>query len=319
VGGNEEAGKIAEVLERPSSGFVPIGLVRSEFGEAAGNGVPVLGGLDELSRLIEENDIECVFVASSAVHPEQMKTITKYVRRRGVEVRISANLTDILASRLTLQPVGNLLALCLRPVRLTGTQAALKRAFDIVLGGAAVILSLPISVTVAIVIKATSRGPVLYCKERVGRNGRTFTMYKFRTMVHGADLMRQNLVTRNEASGPLFKIRNDPRITRVGRFLRKWSLDELPQFLNVLKGDMSLVGPRPPLPAEVANYEDWHRGRLEVRPGITGLWQVRGRSELGFDDYVRMDLFYIENWSITYDLFIIAKTIPAVLSHRGAY
>jgi lipopolysaccharide/colanic/teichoic acid biosynthesis glycosyltransferase len=144
-------------------------------------------------------------------------------------------------------------------------------------------------------------------------------MYKFRTMVRGAELLLAQLEERNEASGPLFKIRHDPRITRVGRWLRRYSLDELPQLFNVLKGEMSLVGPRPPLPKEVATYEDWHRDRLEVRPGITGLWQTGGRSELSFDDYVRLDLFYIENWSIIYDLFILFKTIPAVLMSRGAF
>jgi lipopolysaccharide/colanic/teichoic acid biosynthesis glycosyltransferase len=144
-------------------------------------------------------------------------------------------------------------------------------------------------------------------------------MLKFRTMVAGADAMLESLRDQNEATGPLFKLRDDPRITRVGRLLRRFSLDELPQFWNVLRGDMSVVGPRPPLPAEVALYEDWHYGRLEVRPGITGLWQVRGRSHLPFDDYVRLDLYYIENWSLAFDLFILLKTVPAVLSGRGAF
>ena len=144
-------------------------------------------------------------------------------------------------------------------------------------------------------------------------------MLKFRTMVEGADSMLESLRGRNEATGPLFKLREDPRITPLGRFLRRFSLDELPQFWNVLKGDMSVVGPRPPLPEEVALYEDWHHGRLEVRPGITGLWQVRGRSQLPFDDYVRLDLYYIENWSLAFDLYILIKTIPAVLSGKGAF
>jgi lipopolysaccharide/colanic/teichoic acid biosynthesis glycosyltransferase len=160
---------------------------------------------------------------------------------------------------------------------------------------------------------------VLYKQVRVGRNGKLFTIYKFRTMVDGAERMQRELEARNEADGPLFKMRNDPRVTRFGRWLRRFSLDEVPQLLNVVRGQMSLVGPRPALPNEVANYEDWHRDRLEVPPGLTGLWQVRGRSELSFDDYVRLDLFYIENWSITYDLFILAKTIPSVLTRKGAF
>jgi lipopolysaccharide/colanic/teichoic acid biosynthesis glycosyltransferase len=153
----------------------------------------------------------------------------------------------------------------------------------------------------------------------VGQRTRHFQILKFRTMVQDADAKLDGLKHLNEATGPLFKLKKDPRITRVGRWLRAWSLDELPQLWNVLRGDMSLVGPRPPLPAEVAQYEDWHFDRLEVRPGMTGLWQVRGRSQLPFDDYVRLDLFYIENWSIGYDLYILAKTLPAILSHKGAF
>jgi lipopolysaccharide/colanic/teichoic acid biosynthesis glycosyltransferase len=168
-------------------------------------------------------------------------------------------------------------------------------------------------------VKATSRGPVLFRQQRVGRDGQLFTIYKFRTMVHDAESRLALLADQNEAQGPLFKIRKDPRITRMGRWLRRASLDELPQLLNVLTGEMSLVGPRPPLPTEVAVYHDWHRDRLAVQPGITGLWQVGGRSELSFDDAVRLDLFYIENWSLTLDLFILGKTVPAVLSSRGAY
>ena len=153
----------------------------------------------------------------------------------------------------------------------------------------------------------------------MGQHGRPFTLLKFRTMVHGADQMVDLLRERNEADGPLFKLRDDPRVTRVGRWLRRWSLDELPQLLNVLKGDMSLVGPRPPLPDEVRQYEEWHFDRLQVRPGITGLWQIKGRSDVSFNEYVTLDLFYIENWSLAYDLYIVLHTLRAVFSRRGAY
>jgi exopolysaccharide biosynthesis polyprenyl glycosylphosphotransferase len=236
-----------------------------------------------------------------------------------VEIRISANLTQILSSRLSVQPVGDLLALSLKPVRLSGPQAVAKRIFDLFGSLAVLILGSPLWITIAVMIKATSRGPVLYRQVRVGQNEELFTIYKFRTMVDGAERLLPDLQKHNEADGPLFKMRDDPRVTRVGRWLRKFSLDEVPQLLNVVRGDMSLVGPRPALPVEVLHYEDWHHDRLEVPPGITGLWQVRGRSELGFDDYVRLDLFYIENWSITYDLFILVKTVPSVLLRKGAY
>jgi len=169
-------------------------------------------------------------------------------------------------------------------------------------------------VPIGLAVKLGSKGPVLFRQTRVGRRGRPFTLLKFRTMIEGAAAID----VPNDSEGPLFKSKSDPRITTAGRFLRRWSLDELPQLLNVLRGRMSLVGPRPPLPEEVELYEDWQRDRLEVRPGMTGLWQVRGRSDLSFDDYVRLDLFYIENWSLAYDFYLLAKTIPAVLSGRGA-
>jgi len=320
LGANEEAVRIAEALRPKARGFIPIGLVHTGNGPLPpADGLPILGRIDELTEVIESNEIECIFVASSAVSPDVMKRLSKHVRRSEVEVRVSANLADILASRLSVQPVGDLLALCLRPVRLTGPQASVKRTFDLIVAGLAVLLTCPLWLASAILIRLSSRGPVFFKQVRVGREGRPFTIYKFRTMLLGAELLLATLEGRNEASGPLFKIRDDPRVTKVGKWLRRWSFDELPQLLNVLKGDMSLVGPRPPLPKEVATYEDWHRDRLEVRPGITGPWQVGGRSELTFDDYVRLDLFYIENWSLTYDLFILAKTLPAVLYSKGAY
>jgi exopolysaccharide biosynthesis polyprenyl glycosylphosphotransferase len=234
-------------------------------------------------------------------------------------VRVSANISDILSTRLSLQQVGGLMALSLRPVRLSGAQAVAKRSLDLVLASLSILLLAPLWLILAVAIKLDSRGPVFFRQKRIGRHEQPFEMLKFRTMVNGADLMLDDLRDQNEATGPLFKLRRDPRVTRVGRFLRRWSLDELPQIWNVLEGNMSLVGPRPPLPDEVALYEDWHLDRLEVPPGMTGLWQIKGRSDLPFDDYVRLDLFYIENWSIGYDLYIMAKTLPAVFAGRGAF
>jgi exopolysaccharide biosynthesis polyprenyl glycosylphosphotransferase len=320
VGTNDEAVRLAEKFgPRPFLGFLPVGFLRTGREWGAADGLPVLGDIDDLARVVDEAEIECVFIASSAVDPEDMKRVTRRIRQRHVELRISANLADILATRLMVQPIGDLLALSLRPATLTGRQAATKRTFDLIIGGLAILVSAPVWLAAAGLVKLSSRGPVLYRQQRVGRGSRPFTIYKFRTMVRGADALKSMLEFRNEATGPLFKVRDDPRITRVGKWLRRFSIDELPQLINVMKGDMSLVGPRPPLPNEVALYEDWHRDRLEVRPGITGLWQVGGRSELSFDDYVRLDLFYIENWSISYDLFIMGKTIPAVLSRKGAF
>ena len=188
-----------------------------------------------------------------------------------------------------------------------------------VVSGAICLVGLPVWLILACAVKLTSPGPVLYAQERVGKAGKRFGMYKFRSMYADADARLHEVQSTNEASGPLFKMKDDPRVTSIGSWLRKYSLDEFPQLLNVLKGDMSLVGPRPPLPREVASYSvgDWRR--LDVPPGMTGLWQVSGRSSLTFDEMVRLDLFYIENWSVGFDITLILRTIPAVLFARGAY
>jgi exopolysaccharide biosynthesis polyprenyl glycosylphosphotransferase len=225
----------------------------------------------------------------------------------------------VLSSRLAPQTIGGVMTLSVNVLQLTRAQAAAKRACDVLVAGLGLLALAPLLLAVALAIKLGSRGPVVFRQERIGLRGRPFTLLKFRTMVAGADQLLEGLREQNEADGPLFKLRHDPRVTRVGGFLRRYSIDELPQLVNVLKGEMSLVGPRPPLAAEVALYEEWQLDRLEVRPGITGLWQVSGRSELPFEEYVRLDLFYVENWSIAYDLFILSKTIPLLVSARGAY
>ena len=181
------------------------------------------------------------------------------------------------------------------------------------------VIGAPIALLIAILVKLDSPGPVLYRQKRIGKNGEEFICYKFRSMVVGADKMRVGLSGDNEASGPLFKVRNDPRRTRVGRWLRRYSLDELPQVINVLKGEMSLVGPRPNLPEEVGQYAEWHKKRLTASPGITGLWQVSGRSDLTFDEMVLLDLYYVENWNLTLDVSILLRSVPAIIRGRGAY
>jgi exopolysaccharide biosynthesis polyprenyl glycosylphosphotransferase len=194
-----------------------------------------------------------------------------------------------------------------------------KRAFDLLLGGLALLAISPLLLLIALAIKLDSPGPVFYRQLRVGKDGRRFRIYKFRSMRPDADRLLDQLRTHNEADGPLFKMKQDPRVTRVGALLRRWSLDELPQLLNVVTGDMSLVGPRLPIPSEVSQYEPWQLGRLRAQPGITGLWQVSGRSDVSFHDMVRLDLHYIRNWSLGLDLEILLRTVPAVLTSRGAY
>jgi len=197
--------------------------------------------------------------------------------------------------------------------------AIAKRAFDLLVGSIVVVMLIPILPLVAIMIKLDSRGPVFFKQERVGKDGRIFKFYKFRSMVHRADEGRGDLTQQNEQDGPVFKIRSDPRITSVGRFLRRSSMDEIPQMFNVLKGDMSIVGPRPPLPGEVASYQPWYMGRLSVKPGITCLWQISGRSQIGFNEWMRLDMEYLKTRSFKTDLLIFLKTIPAVIARRGAY
>ena len=319
VGANAEAGRVVTEMLRDDLGFLPLGYVCADAWGRPTTDVPVLGNLDDLGALIAETAADCIFVASSAVRPEHIASVNKAARRRGIEVHITANVQEVLPTRISPQALGGLMAFSLRPVRLSGLQAVAKRTFDIVSSGVALVVFSPVFVSIAVVVKVTSEGPILFRQERVGYRGRPFTVLKFRTMVADAEERLQDLLDLNEATGPLFKMAHDPRVTRVGRFLRKTSLDELPQLVNVLRGDMTVVGPRPPLPREVAQYEEWQMARLEVRPGITGLWQVSGRSQLPFEDYVRLDLFYIENWSLAFDLFIIAKTIPTIVSRRGAH
>jgi exopolysaccharide biosynthesis polyprenyl glycosylphosphotransferase len=319
VGSNAEARHLAELMERPSFGFRALGVVSTGAHEHVDTGLPDLGPIAELRDLIHQVGAECIFVASSATSADDMGHVAKAVRLEGVEVRVTATLPEVLSSRLSVQPLGGVTALSLRPVRLSGPQVVAKRVFDLALSVVGLTIMSPLLLAIAASVKLTSPGLVLYPQRRVGLRGRPFTMWKFRTMRKGADSMVEDLRAAHGVENLMFKLRDDPRVTAVGRILRRFSLDELPQLLNVVRGEMSLVGPRPPLPEEVTRYEDWQFDRLEVRPGITGLWQVSGRSDLTFDDCVRLDLFYIENWSLAYDLYILAKTLPVLVSQRGAY
>jgi exopolysaccharide biosynthesis polyprenyl glycosylphosphotransferase len=319
VGTNEEALELANTMNRENVGFAPLGFVQTALGSWNGYRPPAIGHIRNIRDLIRRESADCVFVTSSATSTEEMKHVAKAVRLERVEVRVTATLPQVLASRLTVQPVGGFMSLALRPVRLSRPQAVAKRAFDLAVASVGLVLMIPVWLVVAAAIRLDSSGPVLYRQRRVGQAGRPFVMLKFRTMHVGSDEKVDDLRRLNGVDGLMFKLREDPRVTRVGRRLRRWSLDELPQLWNVVRGDMSVVGPRPPLPEEVAEYEDWQFDRLEVAPGITGLWQVSGRSDLSFDECVRLDLFYIENWSLTYDLFIVVKTIPILFTHRGAY
>ena len=250
---------------------------------------------------------------------ETVLEIVETAHRAGVRVRIAPKTTELLIERGEYVPGQGMPLFELRPPVLAGADWALKRSFDLVVSAFVVLLGVPLWLLIAAAIKLDSRGPILYRDSRIGVREREFGMLKFRTMVEGASDQQDELEKQNEAPGALFKIRRDPRVTRVGRLLRKLSLDELPQLVNVLRGEMSLVGPRPLPLRDYGLLDAWHRKRYLVLPGITGLWQISGRSNLTFDDLVRLDFYYIENWSIWLDISILIKTPTAILSRRGAY
>jgi exopolysaccharide biosynthesis polyprenyl glycosylphosphotransferase len=275
--------------------------------------------LDRLAALLERERPDEVVLAEANFDEQTVLDVVQLAHRHGVKVKLAPSTTELLVHEGEYVPGQGIPLFELRPPMLTGVDWATKRAFDLVVSLVFLVLGIPLWLLIAGAIKLDSRGPVLYVSRRVGVREQEFGMLKFRTMVAGAAEQQDALEDRNEASGALFKIRDDPRVTRVGRVLRRLSLDELPQLVNVLRGEMSLVGPRPLPLRDHARLHDWHRARSLVLPGMTGLWQISGRSGLEFDDLVRLDFTYIENWSIWSDVSIIARTIPAVLSGRGAY
>jgi exopolysaccharide biosynthesis polyprenyl glycosylphosphotransferase len=325
VGANRDAAKLAATLRQRGSGFRPIGYVlpggRPEGepdGEAADGRHGVLGELGQLRRLVREKAADCLFITSTSVSAEDIAEAAQVARQEDVEIRLSANIAETLTSRLALQQVGPVIALSLRPVRLAGPQAAGKRAFDLVAATVALLLTLPLWLGAAVAVRLSSRGPVLFHQERVTKGGRRFRMHKFRTMRDRPAGTPDETAALLDPSSPFFKLGNDPRITTVGRYLRRFSIDELPQLLNILKGEMSLVGPRP-LPAEqVAANLELLGPRHEVPAGMTGWWQINGRSEVTPEEALHLDQFYIENWSLTLDLYIVLKTFGAVLRREGA-
>jgi exopolysaccharide biosynthesis polyprenyl glycosylphosphotransferase len=245
--------------------------------------------------------------------------VVEQAHSQGIKVRLAPDTTELLVQRGEYVPGQGAPLFELRPPVLTGWDWAVKRGFDLLVSALVIVIGLPLWALIALAIKIDSRGPVFFVDRRIGVGEHEFGMLKFRTMVAEAAKLQPGLESENEAGGALFKIRDDPRVTRVGRFLRRFSLDEIPQVANVLKGQMSLVGPRPLPLRDYRLLDDWHRRRYGVLPGMTGLWQISGRSGLSFDELVRLDFTYIENWSIWLDISIIAKTIPAVLTRRGAY
>jgi exopolysaccharide biosynthesis polyprenyl glycosylphosphotransferase len=278
-----------------------------------------LGGLEDLPERLGQHAIEEVVIAGSEIPQNQAVRLIDECHARGVRVRVAPSTIEVMTRGAQLVPGQAVPLLEVRPPAFDGFDFVAKRTFDFLVAGIGLVVLSPGMALIALLIKATSRGPVLHRGLRPGMGGRSFRCLKFRTMYQDAEGRQSEVEHLNEAAGAIFKIRDDPRITPIGRFLRRNSLDELPQLINVLRGDMSLVGPRPLPLRDHARLEEWHRRRYLVLPGITGLWQISGRSNLGFDDMVRLDFLYLERWSIMLDVTILLKTVPAVIRRRGAY
>jgi exopolysaccharide biosynthesis polyprenyl glycosylphosphotransferase len=300
--------------------MVPVGILVSDGYPAARvtkAPIPVHTGRDVVS-LVNEVRADTVAVCGSASGEGDLRRLAWQLEGTGIDLVVAPQLTDIAGPRVHIRPVEGLPLLYVEEPTLSGVAWLFKTMIDRVVAGIGVILLSPLLLLVALAIKLTDRGPVFFRQARVGREGKTFRVWKFRTMYIDAEERLAALVDQNESDGLLFKIKDDPRITRIGRYLRASSVDELPQLFNVLLGQMSLVGPRP-LPAEDGDFLGDVRRRLLVRPGITGLWQVSGRSDLSWDDAVRLDLYYVDNWSLTFDLTILWRTVGVVLRSKGAY
>lgn len=328
LGGPSAVAHLATSLERAQhAGYLPVAAYTP--GEPATSsteqhdGLPVLGcGTDVPSILdaIDRCNADAVAVSAGVqLHPQTLRHLGWELAARNVGLIMAPALTDIAGPRIHTQQVAGLPLIHVTTPTLEGGQRVAKRLFDVIVSTALILVSLPVMAVIAAMVRADSRGPVFFKQERVGIEGNHFDMLKFRSMVVDAEARLGDLADKNEGQGVLFKIKNDPRVTRVGRFLRKYSMDELPQLFNIFSGSMSLVGPRPPLPREVEAYEHDVRRRLLVKPGLTGLWQVSGRSNLSWQDSVRLDLYYVENWSLAGDLVIILRTVRAVFHSTGAY
>jgi exopolysaccharide biosynthesis polyprenyl glycosylphosphotransferase len=314
------AGATGRLLERKLGSHPEYGLELVGFVDDDG-GADVLGGTAELTELVDAHNIDWVVLAFSEAPHERTLELVREVRRPEVHLSIVPNFYELFASNAAIEDIEGVPVVSLPSMSFSRTVRALKRSFDIVASAAGLLAISPILAASALAIKLDTRGPVFFRQARHGRGGRTFRIVKFRTMVADAEAKRFELAHLNtmEGGGPLFKIADDPRITRVGAVLRKWSIDELPQLWNVLKGEMSLVGPRPFVIHESEQITGWASRRLETTPGITGLWQVLGRNDIPFEEMVKLDYVYVTNWSLWWDIKILVQTLPVVLNRRGAY
>ncbi|MGR0220631.1 sugar transferase [Agromyces sp. ZXT2-6] len=323
MGERQKSAHVAEQIARDGvTGFEIVGAITEHGGSTheLAPGIPVLGDYTSLDHVLRDARADTVvFTGADTIDPRGMRELGWKLERTSTNLVVAPALTDVAGPRIHARPVAGLPLIQVDYPVFTGQKYAAKRAFDLVIGAALLVVLSPLFLFITLAIRRDSPGPAIFSQERVGLNGERFHMLKFRSMVVDAESQLPTLLDRTDGNGVLFKMRTDPRVTRVGAFLRRYSLDELPQLVNVLRGEMSLVGPRPPLASEVERYDDWARRRLLVRPGITGLWQTQGRSDLSWDDSVRLDLYYVENWSLTGDIVILYRTARAVVRAHGAY
>jgi exopolysaccharide biosynthesis polyprenyl glycosylphosphotransferase len=320
VGGGEKARRVGEVLGNSEKwGYRIIGYVIPNGKQEDADGINVIGSTKELPRLLEETVIDEVIFCSPRIRDgEAVDEILRLCAELGIKTRVTTDILPVSGSRVSLEFLDSLPLITFSSGPEHDLSLVLKRIMDFTIAAVSLTLLSPLMLLTAFLIKFTSPGPVFYTQVRCGLFGRKFGLTKFRTMIDGAEDKLWEIRHLNEMDGPVFKMRNDPRVTPLGRILRKASIDELPQLWNVIKGEMSIVGPRAPLVEEVSHYSNKQRRRLSVKPGITCLWQVSGRNEVNFQRWMDMDLEYIDNWSVWLDLTILVKTIPAVLSGRGA-
>ena len=318
VGKNEEGAFVRDMLDSDlSHGYQVLGYLEDQLP----GGITDVSDPEKALGAIKSAKAGGVIIAATGIDVGTSNQLIRTLTENDVHVELSSTLCDIASDRLTIRPLGRFPMVYIEPVERNGWRNSAKQAFDYLLGAFLFLATAPILLGAMLGIKATSPGPVFFKQVRVGRDGEEFEVYKLRTMVIDAEAQLENVRHLNEAKGPIFKIKDDPRITKIGRVLRKTSIDELPQFINVLRGEMSIVGPRPALPSEVEQWQPVLRNRLRVQPGITGMWQVGGRldGDGDGDDYGQLDLYYVDNWTLVTDLTIILRTVPAVLLHKGSY
>lgn len=322
LGANHEGRTVANTLEREGwLGYQIIGFLDDDLppGEKTEHGHDVLAPVADVKKVIAQRDVNLVLIAATAFETTRLNKLFWELQDCDVDLQITSGTVDLLASRMTVQSVAGVPLLYVRRTGINALQQTVKRTMDFAGSLALIVLLSPLLIGIALWIRRDSEGPAIFKQMRAGRDGKPFVCWKFRTMVVDAEQRLAELEHLSEGPGLLFKLKEDPRITKAGKWLRRYSLDELGQLINVLRGEMSLVGPRPALPSEVDQYDDWVRNRLRVKPGMTGLWQVSGRAETSFADYIRYDLFYIQNWSLSLDLWILWRTFRAVLSAEGAH